>query len=269
MENYGKFVLGLLVGAAVVIVAVGMFSFVSFGRTIAVIRIKGTITSSPSFLFETTTPHEILSMIKRVEEDPGIKGVLFEIDSPGGSAVASREIAYGLKRISKPKMCWMGDIAASGAYWIASACDHIMADPLTITGSIGATASYIEFSQLFEKYGITYEQITSGERKDIGTPFRNLTEEEREKLEYVINEIFNYFLKDVKKSRNLSEEQVEKISSGDIFLAKDAVELGLVDSLGTIQDAKDRAKEMIGDPYAEFVEFKTGGLNLLDLLGIF
>jgi protease-4 len=190
MENYGKFVLGLLVGAAVVVAVVGMSSFVSFGSTIAVIRIRGTISSSSSFLFETTTPNEILSMLKRAEEDPGIRGVLFEIDSPGGSAVASREIAYGIKRMEKPTICWMGDVAASGAYWIASACDHIMADPLTLTGSIGATASYLEFSELFEKYGITYEQITSGERKDAGSPFRNITEEEREKLQYMIDEIF-------------------------------------------------------------------------------
>jgi protease-4 len=268
MKNYGKFVLGLLVGAAVVVAVVGMFSLVSFGSAIAVIRIKGTISSSSSFLFETATPNEILSVIKRAEEDPGIQGVLFEIDSPGGSAVASREIAYGVKRMTKPKMCWMGDVAASGAYWVASGCDHIMADPLTLTGSIGATGSFLEFSELFKEYGITYEQITSGERKDTGTPFRNISEEEREKLQYMIDEVFSYFLNDVKESRNLSDEQVDQISSGDVFLAKDAVELGLVDSLGTIQDAKEKAREMVGDPHAEFLELKVQGFNLLDLLGI-
>jgi len=246
MKNQGKFILGLLVGAAVVIIVVGMFSVVSFGSAIAVIRIKGTITSSPSFLLETTTPH----------------------DSPGGSVVASREMAYGIKSMKKPKVCWMGDIAASGAYWVASSCDHIMSDPLTLTGSIGATASYLELSKLFEKYGITYEQITSGERKDIGTPFRNITEEEREKLQYLIDEIFKYFLDDVKSSRNLSEEQVNQISSGDIFLGKDAIELGLIDSLGTIQDAKEKVKELAGIEYVEFVELKTGGLSLFDLLGM-
>jgi protease-4 len=268
MKNQGKFVLGLLVGAAIIIVFVGLFSVVSFGSTIAVIRIKGTISSSPSFLFETTTPHDILSLIKRVEEDPNIRGVLFEIDSSGGSVVASREMAYGIKGMEKPTLCWMGDIAASGAYWVASACDHIMADPLTLTGSIGATASYLEFSELFEKYGITYEQLTSGERKDIGTPFRNLTEEEREKLQYIIDEIFSYFLEDVRLNRGLTEEQVEQISSGDVFLAKDAVEMGLIDSLGTIQDAKDKAKEIAGIEYAEFVELKSKGLSLFDLLGL-
>jgi protease-4 len=268
MKNQGRFILGLLVGAAIVFVFVGLFSVVSFGSTIAVIRIKGTISSSPSFLLETTTPQDILSLIRRVEDDPSIRGVLFEIDSPGGSVVASREMAYGIKSMKKPKVCWMGDIAASGAYWVASACDHIMADPLTLTGSIGATASYLEFSELFEKYGITYEQITSGESKDVGTPFRNLTEEEREKLQYIIDEIFSYFLNDVKESRGLTEEQIEKISSGDVFLAKDAVELGLIDSLGTVQDAKDKAKEIAGIEYAEFVELKSGGLSLFDLLGM-
>ncbi|NIO23125.1 MAG: signal peptide peptidase SppA [Candidatus Aenigmarchaeota archaeon] len=268
MKNYGKFLLGLLIGAAVVIFVAGMFSLVSFGSTVAVIRVKGTITSSPSFLFETTTPEEMLSIIEKAEEDPTIRGVLFEINSPGGSAVASREIAYALKRMEKPTVCWMGDIAASGAYWIASSCDHIMADPLTLTGSIGATASYLEFSQLFEKYGITYEQITSGERKDTGTPFRNITEEEREKLQYMIDEIFKYFLDDIKKTRNLSQEQVDQISSGDVFLGKDAIEIGLIDSLGTIHDAKEKAKELAGVEYAEFVELRGRGLGLFDLLGI-
>jgi protease-4 len=247
MKDGWKFFIGLGVGAGIV---------------------RGTITSTPSFFIESITPDDVFSMIKSAEENPSIRGVLFQINSPGGSVVASREIAYAVKNMEKPTLCWMGDIAASGAYWIASSCDYIMADPLSLTGSIGVTASYLEFSKLFEKYGVTYEQITSGERKDIGSPFRNITEEEREKLEYLTGEIFDYFLNDVKNNRNLNESQVEQITSGDIFLGKDAVSLGLIDSVGTIQDAKEKAKGLAGIEQVDFVELKKKGVSLFDLLGM-
>ncbi len=266
-----KFFLGLGVGVgivSIVIVALLFSSGFTFGNKIAIINIRGTITSTPSFFIDSITPDDVFSMIKKAEDDPSIRGVLFEINSPGGSVVASREIAYAVKNMKKPKLCWMGDVAASGAYWIASSCDYIMADPLTLTGSIGVTASYLEFSKLFEKYGITYEQIISGERKDIGSPFRNLTEEERGKLEYITGEIFEYFLNDVINNRNLTESQVEQITSGDIFLGKDAISLGLIDSVGTIQDAKDKAESLAGIEYADFVSLKKKGISLFELLGM-
>ncbi len=269
-DRFGFFI-GLAAGAgAAFVIVIFMFlsSGMTFGDKIAVINIRGTITSTPSFFFEAVTPDDVFSLIKRVEEDPSIKGVLFEINSPGGSVVASREISHAIKNMQKPTVCWMGDVAASGAYWISSACDYVMADPLSITGSIGVTASYLEFSKLFEKYGVTYEKITSGERKDIGTPFRNLTESEREKLEYITGEIFNYFLSEVRENRNLTEAQTEQIVSGDIFLGKDAVSLGLIDSVGTVQDAKEKAKELAGTEYAEFVVLKKRELSLFDLLGM-
>ncbi len=271
MKDGWKFFIGLGVGvgaALLIILGLLLVSGIGFGNKIAVINVRGTITSTPSLFFETVTPEDMFSLIKKAEEDPSVKGVLFEINSPGGSVVASREISRAIKNMKKPTVCWMGDIATSGAYWVASACDYVMADPLSITGSIGVTASYLEFSKLFEKYGITYERITSGERKDIGTPFRNLTKEEREKLEYLTNEIFQYFLREVRENRNLTETQIEKIMSGDIFLGKDAVSLGLIDSVGTVQDAKDKAKELAGIERAEFAELKKKGLSLLDLLGM-
>jgi protease-4 len=266
-----KFFLGIVVGVGIVtlILAAGLLSTETpFGNKIAVIRIRGVIAPSPELLTETFTPDEAFSLLQRAEDDPAIKAVLFMIDSPGGSVVASREIAYAVRTMKKPTVCWMGDIAASGAYWVASSCDHIMADPLTLTGSIGVTASYLEFSKLFEKYGVTYEQITSGESKDIGSPFRNLTQKEREKLEYITQEIFSYFLSDVKEKRNLTQAQIEQISSGDIFLGKDAVALGLIDSVGTLNDAKEKAKALAGVEYADFVTLERKGMNLFELLGM-
>lgn len=267
-----KFFIGIVavIGVIMAIAAFSMIAMgVSFSNKIAVVEIRGAISSGQQLLTETVTPNDIFQMIDKIEEDPTIKGALFAINSPGGSVVASREISQAVKDMGKPTLCWMGDVAASGAYWIASSCDHIMADPLTMTGSIGVTASYLEFSELFDKYGVTYERITSGDMKDMGTPFRNMSEEEREEMEYITEEIFKYFLEEITNNRGLGEEQVNKIKSGGIFLGKDAVQLGLVDSLGTMKDAKEKAKEMAGVENAEFYILKKKGLTIFDLIGMF
>lgn len=266
-----RFLVGIFVGMGIVtlLILVSLLSpFSSFGNKIAVIKIQGEISPSPQMLTETFAPDDAFALIKEAEEDPSVKAVIFEIESPGGSVVASREIAYAVAGMDKPTLCWMGDVAASGAYWIASSCDYIMADPLTITGSVGVTASYLEFSKLFEKYGITYEQITSGTNKDIGSPFRNITGDERSKMEYIVNETFAYFISDVTNRRNLTQSQVERIRNGDIFLGKDAVALGLVDSTGTLSDAREKAKEMAGVKDADFVSLGKKGLSIFDLLGM-
>ena len=261
--------LGFVAGVLVLYVLLSLnsngISKLSFEK-IAIINIDGTITSEPSLFEATTTPDDILPLVEKVNNDISIRGVLIKINSPGGAVVPSRTIAQAIKGIEKPKVCWLGDVAASGAYWIASACDKIIADPLTITGSIGVTASYLQFAKLFDKYGITYERIVSGEEKDMGSPFRNLTEKEREKMEYIINEIFSYFLNDVVKNRNLSEEQVNKIKDGGVFLGKDAVKLGLVDETGTLEDAKDEIKRMSNAANAVFFRLEKRKLSIFDIL---
>jgi protease-4 len=259
--------IGFVIGIAAAFSILLLSSLTGFSfEKIAVISIKGEISPYSSILSEATTTSEISELIQKAEDDPSIKAVVFEIDSPGGSVVASREMALAVKRMEKPTVCWLGDLAASGAYWVASSCDRIVADPLTLTGSIGVTASYLEFSKLFEKYGVGYERIVSGENKDIGTPFRNLTEEERTKMQYLVEETFNYFIKSVAENRNLTQDQIEKISKGDIFLGKDAIELGLVDELGTFEDAKDLAADMTGSIEPEFVPFKKQGVSIFDLI---
>jgi protease-4 len=266
-----RFFIGIFVGMGIILLLLFVSLFASgtpFGNKIAVIKIHGVISPTPEMLTETFSPDDAYALIAQAEDDPSVKAVIFEIESPGGSVVASREIALAVRDMKKPTLCWMGDVAASGAYWVATSCDHIMADPLTLTGSVGVTASYLEFSKLFEKYGITYEQITSGENKDIGSPFRNLTEEERGKLEYITDEIFSYFINDVKEKRKLTQEQIDQIKTGDLFLGKDAVALGLIDSTGTLKDAREKAKELAGVEQADFVSFERKGLGLFDLLGM-
>ncbi len=268
MDNMGRFILGLIIGAGITGIAVIIITGTPSASSIAVIEIRGTITSSPSLLTETTSPENLYSMIQKVEESPYYRAALFRINSPGGSVVSSREMAGYVRDMEKPTVCWLSDVAASGAYWVASSCDVIMADPLSMTGSIGATASYLEFSGLFDKYGVTYENITSGENKDMGSPFRNMTQEEREKMEYIVDETFRYFLEEVAENRNLTETQIEQVSSGEIFLGKDAVGPGLVDRLGGFRDAKELSKELADLEYADFVTLKKKGMGIFDILGM-
>lgn len=269
-KNYGKFLIGIVLGMFIACAIFIIITSVPLSNKIGIIGIKGTITSSQDFMTETVSPEDVASAIKMVENDPSYKAAIFQINSPGGSVVASREIAGDVKRMKKPTVCWLGDVAASGAYWVASACDFVVADDLSLTGSVGVTASYLEFSKLFEKYGVTYEQITSGGAKDIGSPYRNMTAEEREKMQYIVNETFRYFIEDVAYNRGLNETQVGKIISGDVFLGKDAIGLGLVDQLGNFEDAKDVAKELagLGGKDVDFMEFGKRGFSLLDLLGM-
>ena len=262
-----RFFLGLFIGlAAALLVMIALTSVPAYGDKIAIVRIKGTITSSSSLFEETVSPEEIFPILESIEEDPSIKGVLIEINSPGGSVVASREIAMAVRDMDKPTVCWLGDLAASGAYWIASSCDTIVADPLTLTGSIGVTASYLQFSGTMEKYGVTYERFVSGEYKDTGSPFRNLTEKEEEGMMRLVNETFEYFLDDVRDNRGLSNEVVESIKSGGMYLGKDAVRIGLVDELGTWKDAKELAKNRTGTANPSFVEMQKKGLSIFNLL---
>lgn len=258
-KESGKFVTGLIVGVVLVFVLIvgisllvglgsngkSIFSF--FGQNkVAVIDILGEIApGGGGLLTGGMNLDQIISDLEEVENNPEYDGVLIKIDSPGGTVVGSRSIVETIKSMKKPSVCWLGDTAASGAYWIASACNTIIADPLTITGSIGATASYLQYTGFFEKYGISYQQIVSGEYKDSGSPYRNLTTIEKEKLQYIVDESFKFFLEDVTANRHLTKDQIEKVKTGDIFLAKDALELGLVDKLGTLKDARDLFKQIL------------------------
>ncbi len=223
---------------------------------IAVLELVGEIAPSSGGLFATGSDIEVLiDDIESIDSNSAFSGLLLKINSPGGTVVSSRSIVEALNAFSKPSVCWLGDAAASGAYWIASACDRIVSDPLSITGSIGATASFIQYAGYLEKEGIKYEEIVSGTAKEAGSPYKELSETDREKIQYIVDESFKYFLDDIVKSRNLTEEQAVVVKTGDIFLGKDAIEIGLVDELGTFRDAKKVIEDLVGGK-AVFVQFQ-------------
>ena len=226
---------------------------------IVIIPITGTITTeltSSLIQQKETSSTAILNYLDLAQRNPNIKGVLLEINSPGGTVVASKEIADKVKQMNKPVVSYIREIGTSGAYWIASSSSVIVADPLSITGSIGVIGSYLEFSELLEKYGVTYQRLVSGSYKDTGSPFKELTEEEKKILQSKIDLIHLRFVTDVSKNRNLPIEKVKELSTGMFYLGAEAKYYGLIDEVGNEETAINILKEKAGIKEAKLVRYQ-------------
>ncbi|HLC62968.1 MAG TPA: signal peptide peptidase SppA [Candidatus Nanoarchaeia archaeon] len=231
---------------------------------IAIIKIEGEISNIQSQLsFQQHSTKSILENLDKANKNKNVKAIILVINSPGGTVLASKEIADYLSTIQKPKIAVIRDIGTSGAYWIASSSDEIIADKLSITGSIGVTSSYLEFSGLLDKLGIQYEQISVGQYKELGNPYQQLTQEEKSILDKKLSIIHEEFLKEIQKKRKL--KNIERIKTGEFFLGSEALELGLIDKLGNLQTAIDDAKSIanIEDPKIVQYEEKKDLFNLL------
>jgi len=207
---------------------------------IAVIPIKGVITSeSGSSILSApgASSTEIIKLIEKADNDPSVKAIILEINSPGGSAVASDEIGQALKSTDKLKVAWIREIGTSGAYWVASACDEIVANRMSITGSIGVIASYLEFSGLMHEHNVSYERLVAGKYKDVGTPFRKLTPEEKDMLQQQLDSIHDFFIQEVSINRGLDIDTTRELATGFFYIGSDAKEKGLVDILGGKKEA--------------------------------
>ncbi|HOX27629.1 MAG TPA: signal peptide peptidase SppA [bacterium] len=209
------------------------------GRVIGKIKIFGPIMpvgASGSHFGGSVNPDRVIQKIKWAES-LGIRSLIFEINSPGGSVVPSKEIADAVRALRMPTVAWVRDLAASGAYWIASACDRIVADPCSGVGSIGVISTHIEFSELMKKYGVSYEGFKTGEFKDMGVPFRKFTSSERKSLQSHINKIHEMFVKSVAENRGLDPGSISDAANGNLYLGEEAKRLGLVDRLGSRREA--------------------------------
>lgn len=180
---------------------------------------------------------DIVGFIEEADADDSIEAIILDINSPGGSAVASMEIAEAVKKAEKPVIAVIREIGASGAYWIASAADTIYARDLSITGSIGVIASYIEFAGLLERYNMTYRRLVAGERKDIGNPFRELKDYEADLMQQKLDYMHEVFIAHVAANRGLAVEDVRVLADGFIYLGVEAKENGLIDEIGSYADA--------------------------------
>lgn len=243
--------------------------YIDFKDKIIIIPIKGTITVEGTplipFSVETTSSTKIVDNLKQAYKDKSVKGIILEINSPGGTVVATEEIANTIKESNKPVVAWIREIGASGAYWIASSSDLIVADPLSITGSIGVASSYLEFSDLFEEYGITYERLNAGKYKDIGTPYKKLTPEERSILQKKLDLIHKHFIDEITNNRNINKKTITELSTGIFYLGKEAKNLNLIDYLGGKELAINLTKKKANITEAKIVKY-TEKTKLSDLI---
>jgi protease IV len=229
-------------------------------EAVGVVEIRGLIVS----------PEETIRQLTAFRRNEGIKAILLRIDSPGGAVGASQEIYAEVKRTSevKPVVASMASVAASGGFYAALGAEKIFANPGTLTGSIGVIVKFANLQELFEKVGYKSEVIKSGKLKDIGSPDRELSPDERQMLQGVIDSVHRQFVADVAASRNLPEEQVAELADGRIFSGETARELGLIDELGNFTDAVKLAAALGGlkteTPHLVYPEKR--GFSLLELV---
>ncbi len=235
---------------------------------VAVIPIEGIITGSSDseFLFDSmASSPDIIELIEKADQNPNIKAIVLEINSPGGSAVASEEIVNAVKKTNKTTVAWIREVGASGGYWVASSADHVVANRMSITGSIGVIASYLEFPGLLEEYNITYQRLVSGKYKDMGSPFKEMTAEEKAIFQGYLDEMKDYFASEVAANRKMSKKDVDKVANGLFYLGAQAKEYGLIDELGGKQEVINYIQNIEGIE-VELVEYRKEP-SLLEILG--
>jgi len=240
------------------------------GPRIGVVDIKGPIGMGGRGSVES---EPVLKLLKRYGDDSDMKAVVVRIDSPGGAVGTSQEILDGVRKLAEDKVvvCAMGNIAASGGLLVAMGCDRIVAEPGTLTGSIGVISAFPNVKGLLDRWNVHVNTVTAGKLKDAGSPFRDFSPEDRAYWQELADRIHKQFIQAVAEGRNLTTEQVQKFADGRVVTGEQAQELGLVDELGGFQDAVDLAKDMAelkGEPRlvyppderARFLEELMGGM---------
>jgi len=232
----------IIAGSAVILSLLSIVSQdqaeIGFGPKVGVIELDGVIADS----------RQLLEQIKAFRENSSVKSIVLRINSPGGAVGPSQEIYREIRKTSEEKkvIASLGTIAASGGYYIAAAADGIIANPGTITGSIGVILGYTNFEDLFRKIGLSPVVIKSGKYKDIASPVRKMTDAERRLLQNFSDNVHNQFIEDVAVGRKIPSDQVREIADGRIFCGETAKGLGLVDRLGNFEDAIEWAGRLGG-----------------------
>lgn len=259
--------LGLAVISVVVIVALGASGGVAGGTApevydeeyvsgegsekVAVIPVEGAIAPSDSSLGgvqPTVTPEGLSDALAQAADDTSVRAVVLEVNSPGGGVTASDEMHQSIldfKRSSgKPVVVSMGDTAASGGYYISTAADRIVANETTLTGSLGVIIQLNNFQEIADKYGYKQVVIKSGEFKDIGNAFRELTPEERDIFQGIVDQSYEEFVDVISSGRDLPKDRVRELADGRIYSGEQARELDLVDSFGGLDEAANAAENL-------------------------
>lgn len=230
---------GMILLSLMTLMSSGMGGLRVTGDCVGIIEITGTIVS----------PMATVQRIERCIDNDNVLAIVIRLNTPGGGISATQEIfdtVLKARFAGKPVIASMGSVAASGGYYIAAACDTIVATPGTITGSIGVIANFMEMSTLLDKIGIRFNVRKSGDYKDMGSIAREMTEEEKALIDGVIMDSYEQFVEAVSEGRSLDPEYVREYADGRIFTGRQAQKLGFVDYLGTYQDAINLAGDMAG-----------------------
>jgi len=243
MAKKSDIIIGVIIGLSflffLVIILIGLTGisvveegagFYNLGQKVAIIEIYGTISGS----------NEVIRQLKKYSKDSSIPAIVLDIDSPGGAVVPSQEIyeeVLKARKAGKKVVASLRSLGASGGYYVACSADTIVANPGTLTGSIGVIFEFPVVQELFKKIGVRFEVVKRGELKEVGTSFRSMTQEERDLLQSVIDDTYNQFVDAVKEGRGLEREKILELADGRVFTGRQAKELGLVDELGDIEDA--------------------------------
>lgn len=207
------------------------------------------------------SPETVRQAVRRVEADPSVVALVVRCDCGGGGAAASEEIATYFASCTKPVVFSVGSLCASGAYMAAAQSDWIVAGPMSSVGSIGTIVTAYDLQGLYENLGIAVEVVKSADSKDMGATYRSLTDEERAMLQDQVERINGLFVASVAEGRGVSEETVEKWADGTAYLGIDALEMGMVDELGTYDDALEKAARLAGVDYGECVLLDMGPVS--------
>jgi len=238
-------------GFFVIAASLGASDLAVVGPAVAIVRVEGIIASGapPVDPFSTATgaySSIVVDHLVQAEEDPDVKAVVLRVDSPGGSVVGSDEIYQQVLAMNKPVVASMGELAASGGYYVSAPADEIFANPGTLTGSIGVISQFINIEGLLEEYGVEVTTVKSGEFKDIGSLFRSMSDEEQASWQSIIDETYQEFVRIVAEGRELPIDEVKELADGRIYTGRQAMALGLVDQLGNLSAAVQHAAELGG-----------------------
>jgi len=228
---------------------------------VALIRLDGEITEGTSQSFLSSAPYDSFSFRRQLQQLAGesdVKGILLRINSPGGSAVAAEDMYQSIlefKKTGKKVVASLGDTAASGGYYVALAADTIIASPATITGSIGVITEITDISGLYEKLGLKSETYISGPQKDMFSPTRERTSEEKAILQSLVEDAYSVFIERVGQARNLDEKTVKSMADGRVYSGTQALELQLVDKVGNYDDAVSEIESLVGTTDVSIIEY--------------
>lgn len=274
MKN--KWVIAVIGIVVLLMLAIGCFAAIFIAAVgsglgnnqIALIHLTGVIAGTGSGA-GAATPETMISQLKKADDDRRVKAILLRVDSPGGTAAASQEIAMQVARVKKPVIVSIGDVGASGAYMVSAAADKIVAAPASDVGSIGVIIELPDIARLADKWGVGFTVVKEGKFKDMGNPFRKLTPAERAILQADTKVTYDQFIRQVAEGRRLPVAKVRELATGRTWVGSEAKGLGLVDEIGNLQDAIDLAARLgriKGRP--NVVEYESPSLaNLLnDLL---